>query len=466
MKTSIVVVTNNQLPFTRLCLESIGAYTLEPYELIVVDNGSNDGTREFLAAEAEAALAGGGGFPPEVKVILNDLNEGYPKACNQGLRAATGEAVVLLNNDMVVTPRWLTNLLNCLEATGAGAVGPASNMISGLQRVDAAYDSLESMERFAETFNRPDETKWRPTVRLGGGGLLLRREVLGRVGYFDESFTPGNFEDDDFSLRVVQAGFGLRIAGDTFIHHFGGVTLGRGQAYAEVLGRNAKYFCGKWATDDATVAYLRQPIADAVPAGARQVLDLRCGAGALGLELKRRGVGRVCGIEAGPALASVAARSLDQVAVGDPAAVSLPYVPESFDVVVADGVFERAADPWRLLARVDGWLATDGVLVATVSNVAHLSTIAGLLQGTWRYSSPLPRRGHLRFFTKKTFVETLTEAGFEAVGVSETLGDLDDRAEVLLLALDELSRRHGLSGGNVARQGRVLSFMVTARKKQ
>ncbi|MHB8926770.1 MAG: glycosyltransferase [Bacillota bacterium] len=465
MKTSVVVVTNNQLPFTRLCLESIGAYTQEPYELIVVDNGSNDGTRDFLAAEAQAALAGGG-LAPEVKVILNDLNEGYPKACNQGLRAATGEAVVLLNNDMVVTPRWLTNLLNCLEATGAGAVGPASNMISGLQRVDAAYDSLESMERFAETFNRPDETKWRPTVRLGGGGLLLRGEVLGRVGYFDESFTPGNFEDDDFSLRVVQAGFGLRIAGDTFIHHFGGVTLGRGPAYAEVLERNAKYFGGKWATDDATVAYLRQPIADAVPAGARQVLDLRCGAGALGLELKNRGVGRVCGIEASPALASVAARSLDQVAVGEPAAVFLPYVPKSFDVVVAEEAFERAADPWRLLARVDEWLAADGVLVATGSNVAHLSIIAGLLHGTWPYAGPLLRRGHLRFFTQKTFVETLTEAGFEVIGVSETLGDLDERAEGLLLALDELSRRHGLSSGDVVRQGRVLSFMVTARKKQ
>ncbi len=467
MKTSIVVVTKDQLPYTRLCLDSVRIHTRESYELIVVDNASTDGTHEYLAAlaaETEAARAGGDAFAPEVKVIFNDLNAGFPKACNQGLRAATGETIALLNNDMIVTPGWLTNLLGCLTATGAGMVGAMSNMISGLQRVDASYDSAESLERFAAEFNRADRGKWRPTVRLGGGGLLLRREVLDQVGDFDESFTPGNFEDDDLSLRVVRAGFALFIAGDTFIHHFGGVTLGRGQDYADLLRRNADHFRAKWATDDATVAYLRQPVADAIPAGARHVLDLRCGAGALGLDLKSKGAARVVGVETSPLLAAVASRSLDHVAVGEPAMVPLPYVSGYFDVVVAEEAFERAADPRSLLTRINDWLAPGGQLVTTVMNVASLNTLVELLRGSWRHGDTvLP--GFLHFFTKKTFLETLADAGFEAIGVQETVANLDQRGLDVLLALAELSRIHGLSDGDVAHQWQVLSFLVTARKK-
>ena len=99
--TSIVIVTHNQLSYTQLCLESIAAATSEPYELIVVDNGSTDDTPAYLRSRTD------------VRFIANHDNRGFPAACNQGIRAARGHHVVLLNNDTLVTDGWLGACFAC-----------------------------------------------------------------------------------------------------------------------------------------------------------------------------------------------------------------------------------------------------------------------------------------------------------------------------------------------------------------
>src|SRR4051794_13901488 len=89
---SVIVVTYNGLLYTRMCLEGLLANTDRPgYEVLVVDNGSGDGTRDYLAALAAAN--------PVVRVLFNDRNLGFARANNQGLGMARGEILVLLNND-------------------------------------------------------------------------------------------------------------------------------------------------------------------------------------------------------------------------------------------------------------------------------------------------------------------------------------------------------------------------------
>ena len=97
--TSIVILTYNKLDYNMLCIESIRQYT-EPdaYEIIVVDNNSADGTVEWLKSQQD------------IQLILNSENVGFPAGCNQGIKAARGDSILLLNNDTVVTPRWLDNL--------------------------------------------------------------------------------------------------------------------------------------------------------------------------------------------------------------------------------------------------------------------------------------------------------------------------------------------------------------------
>lgn len=115
--TSIVILTHNKLDYTKLCIESIRTYTKpDQYELIVVDNASTDGTVAWLRGQ------------PDIKVVWNQHNEGFPRGCNQGIEISTGDNILLLNNDTVVTANWLEQLTTALYSSDEiGAVGPATN---------------------------------------------------------------------------------------------------------------------------------------------------------------------------------------------------------------------------------------------------------------------------------------------------------------------------------------------------
>src|SRR5262249_36677294 len=145
---SIAILTLNGLVHTRLCLESIERCTPEPHELLIVDNGSTDGTVEFLSAYAAAR--------PNVRLVLNAENRGFAGGNNQALAVAGGRYAVLLNNDTVVTDGWLTCLMRAVERTpGAGLAGPVSNYVSGPQLVEAGYTSAEDLDRWPATWSAP-----------------------------------------------------------------------------------------------------------------------------------------------------------------------------------------------------------------------------------------------------------------------------------------------------------------------
>ncbi|MBO9599168.1 MAG: glycosyltransferase family 2 protein [Cohnella sp.] len=235
--TSIVIPTYNQLALVKQCIETIRWHTPEPYEIIVVDNASTDGTRGYLQS-----LNG------EVRYRVMDKNHGFAGAINAGLMMAKGRTIVLLNNDTLVTENWLSNMLRCLNSDETiGMVGPVTNYISGIQLVKVPYDKLSEMPEFARRNNRPDPSRWRETDTLIGFCLLLRRELFEEVGYFDEGFEIGNYEDNDYSVRVRLLGKKLIIAQDCFIHHIGSVSIKAvGNRMVKVNNQNELFFNRKW----------------------------------------------------------------------------------------------------------------------------------------------------------------------------------------------------------------------------
>ena len=235
--TSIVILTHNQLEATRACLESIRRCTDERYELIVVDNASTDGTVAYLQAQGD------------VRLIVNAENRGFPAAANQGIQAAVGRQVLLLNNDTIVTPGWLTRLLRALDSDRRiGLVGPCSNRVSGPQQVPVHYDSDDSLDGFAWDWGKEHDGVIEDVDRLVGFCLLIRREVIDAIGLLDERFGLGCFEDDDYCLRAIQAGFRAVIARDAFVHHDGGRTLrASGVDFASLMRENQAKFRAKWA---------------------------------------------------------------------------------------------------------------------------------------------------------------------------------------------------------------------------
>ena len=240
--TSIVIVTCNQLGYTRQCVNSLLAFTDPPYELIFVDNGSTDGTIEYLAALEGAT------------VIRNADNRGFPTAANQGVAASRGEYVLLLNNDTLVTTGWLQRLLAALQRDERlGLVGPCSNCISGPQQIPVSYSGLSCLDGFAWQWGKDHEGQVVAVERLVGFCLLMRRALLDEVGLLDEQFGLGNFEDDDFCLRARRAGYKLAIAQDAFVHHFGSRTFaGQGVDLPALLRENEAKFQRKWMDENRT----------------------------------------------------------------------------------------------------------------------------------------------------------------------------------------------------------------------
>jgi len=238
--TSIVILTHNQLEYTRRCVDSIRLVTDEPFELIFVDNGSTDGTPGYLQSLAATDR--------RVKVIANAKNRGFPAGCNQGIAASDGKQVLLLNNDTVVTTGWLARMLRALHSDPkVGLVGPYSDNVSGEQHLDASFDGPAQLDGYAWDVAKRHAGQIMDNDRLVGFCLLIRREVIEQIGELDEHFGVGCFEDDDYCRRAMQAGFRAVIARDTFIHHVGGATFrAAGIDYAALMYENQSKYRDKW----------------------------------------------------------------------------------------------------------------------------------------------------------------------------------------------------------------------------
>uniref|UniRef100_A0A6M3M278 Putative glycosyltransferase n=1 Tax=viral metagenome TaxID=1070528 RepID=A0A6M3M278_9ZZZZ len=225
---SIVIPVHDSQDYTRECIEAIYQCTRD-YEVVVVDNGSR-----------EPVPFGG-------KIIRNEENLGFPKAVNQGINAATGDFICVINNDCVVTPHWWDYIQEHM-VNGADLVGPMTNKVSGPQQIHVPiYNDMEELGRVAGVFHAENFHKYMYFYRLVGFCLVFRRSVIDRIGSFDEQFGMGNFEDDDFCLRAVEAGFQLRIAQDIYVHHYGSMTHhAMDVEYDKLLKENMVKFTKKW----------------------------------------------------------------------------------------------------------------------------------------------------------------------------------------------------------------------------
>jgi GT2 family glycosyltransferase len=273
---SIVVVTHDGLSFTRLCLESVLVNTADrDFELIVVDNGSGDGTPAYLAKLAEQDA--------RVRVLLNGKNVGFAPACNDGLQLTGGEHLVLLNNDTMVPPGWLAGLVRHLRNPGVGLVGPVTNRIGNEAEVAAEYRTWGEFLDFARRRAEDHPGEWLEVRTPAMFCLAMRRQTYVRLGPLDERYEVGLLEDDDYADRARQAGYQLRCVEDVAVHHFGEASFGKlvpGGEYARILKANQQRYAEKWGRRwepygrrpnpryEREAEHLREAVKAAVPVGA------------------------------------------------------------------------------------------------------------------------------------------------------------------------------------------------------
>ncbi|AJS57453.1 glycosyltransferase family 2 protein [Paenibacillus sp. IHBB 10380] len=240
-KTSIIIPTFNGLPLLSACIDSIRSHTIaEQYELIIVDNGSTDGTAEYCIRE-------------RLTFVSLPKNIGFPKACNIGISIATRDQLLLLNNDVICTPNWLSNLTQALTSSpDIGIVGPSSNDVNGLQLVEVSYSNMEEFQQMAALNNSSDPNRWLEVQRVAGLCFLFKREVLNKVGVLDEAFSPRYYEDDDYCFRARIGGYKLLLCQDVLIYHGGSASFKTSYAsedIAAIIDRNYQLFINKWHVD-------------------------------------------------------------------------------------------------------------------------------------------------------------------------------------------------------------------------
>ncbi|KAA8784833.1 glycosyltransferase family 2 protein [Paenibacillus amylolyticus] len=239
--TSIIIPTYNGLSLLKPCVEAIRTYTGEAtsYEIIVVDNGSRDGTAEYCAKE-------------RIRFVRLPENRGFPAACNAGLRIACGDELLLLNNDVTVTSCWLENMRIALYSDEhIGIIGPVTNYASGIQQVHMTFRDVQHFQELAAGNNVSDVSRWKEVRRIVGLCMLMKRSVVEAVGWFDEAYSPGHYEDDDYCYRARLQGFRLLVCSDVLVHHQGSASFQKTDhtEWKQLLERNRSIFINKWQVD-------------------------------------------------------------------------------------------------------------------------------------------------------------------------------------------------------------------------
>jgi GT2 family glycosyltransferase len=242
---SLVLVTYNSRKFLDSCLSSLAAGLEKiPHEIIVVDNASQDGTADRVA---EAY--------PGVRLFRNSENLGYPKANNQGIAAASGPFILLLNPDTEVIPGVLERLLAEIKLRpDAGGVAPVLRLPSGAiqvsfgKRIGLGAEIIKKLvgnrflSRQADRKKEIREMGW-----LGGACLLTRKEALEGVKGFDEHFFL-YFEDIDLCYRIREAGWKLWLLPELQIRHLGGGSTSGASLFSRFHYRRSQlYFYRKHA---------------------------------------------------------------------------------------------------------------------------------------------------------------------------------------------------------------------------
>jgi GT2 family glycosyltransferase/glycosyltransferase involved in cell wall biosynthesis len=240
-KASLIILTYNNLDYTRLCLDSIYARTRYPdFEVILVDNASQDETPEFLREFAQRHA--------NVRLVLNQTNQGFARGNNQGADEAQGQVLVFLNNDIVVTEGWLSGLLRHLEDPQVGMAGPVTNASGNQSRIAVDYEDLEDMPAFAAQYTADHRGQAFEIRMLPFQCVAIPCAVFEEVGPLDERFGVGMFEDDDYALRLKQHGYKILCAEDVFVHHWGSASFSKidFEAYWDLFRKNLHKFEAKW----------------------------------------------------------------------------------------------------------------------------------------------------------------------------------------------------------------------------
>lgn len=234
---SIVIPVFNQRDITQNCIDALHSCT-DDYEMVIIDNGS---TPPLSLLDLPGRL---------VSIIRNETNLGFPIAVNQGIKAAKGDVIVLLNNDVICTQGWQERLLAYLDSYSI--VGPVTNFAAGMQAVTIpVYQDEQELNIQAAKWTEAHKGESQEVNWVIGFCMAFKKSLWAEIGPFDESLWPCSGEELSFCLEARKRGHKVGIAKDVYIHHAGSQTfndlVNAGQVnYDQICKRNERHVAEKY----------------------------------------------------------------------------------------------------------------------------------------------------------------------------------------------------------------------------
>lgn len=390
-EVSIIIQAYNHLDKTKRCVESVIKYSQGiDYELILVDNGSEDGILEYFKSVRYSKK--------KILHITKNLGASYPVSMINLYEL--GRYICFVACDLILTPHWLENLLICMKSDPKiGLVNPVSSNTSNLQEVILPYNSYEDMQRNAEKWNHSDSRKWEDRLRIITLGTLYRKEALlttgwplGDVGFFHD------FGDDDIAFRIRRMGYRVVLAGDTWICHDHDFRRGEGKDSEQfnkslTIGRTnfqEKYF-GIDAWEDVNNYYLPYEKYFPSPAARRSVhilgVDVKCGTPILDMKNYLRTAGIFETVLSAFTQDPKYWTDLKTICEGPVFCdreefLSDAFLREQFDYVIADRPLNRYHEPQKVLNDLFALCKKDGIVACKVKNTYSFQEYVHLL-GQW-----------------------------------------------------------------------------------
>jgi len=432
-KLSIIVPAYNMREYINQCLVSIRRTVRIPYEVIIIDDGSQED-------ECVSIIEG----EDDVRVLSLKQHYGISHALNMGIDAAEGAVILFLHADIMLAPNTVDDLLDVLiENPQIGAVSAIATRehkyARNFQWID--YHDWNGFVSTAEQI-RTQKMQLHPEIYAELFCFMVRRDVVEAVGGLDEDYQTPPMAAFDYTARMTREGYQIASLSTVYVHHQESVHVQDMASYEQRIQEERKLFWEKLGLSLDYSFFARIDILelmDLTPEGLR-VLEIGCACGATLREIGMHNpTAKLYGVELNEKAAAFAA-PFAKILTMDVEHMDLEVIPERFDYIVMGDVIEHLLDPWTAIANMRDLLVPGGCIVASIPNVAFVGNIMNLLLGYWTYQDAgILDRTHFRFFTYTEIIKMFEEAGFKIKQTERNQIPLPDYVKVFrkeLLALE------------------------------
>jgi len=235
MKCDIIMIIWNELDVTKKALESIKNNSNFPYRLILIDNNSEQNTKQWLKTIEKTQEFG------ETIVIFNKENLGWIKGINKGLEIADSKYICFMNNDILCGYNWLHNMIDTMEKyPEIGLANPKGNETSENKKI-------KDLNEYAKTLEKENKNKFIELEHCSGFCMLVKKEVVDKIGYLDEVYGFGYYEDNDYSYKAKKAGYLCVEISNAIVYHFISKSVNKNIEWKKkIIEKNKKIFEKRW----------------------------------------------------------------------------------------------------------------------------------------------------------------------------------------------------------------------------